>query len=32
MRARSESIFFANLERMVKGEPLLNQVTERDIV
>jgi phosphoglycerate dehydrogenase-like enzyme len=32
MRARSESVFFANLERMVKGEPLLNQVTERDIV
>ncbi len=32
MRARSEAIFFENLQRMLKGEPLLNQVSRRDIV
>lgn len=32
MRARSEAIFFENLQRMLKGEPLLNQVGMRDIV
>ena len=32
MRARSEAIFFENLQRMVKKEPLLNQVSRRDIV
>jgi phosphoglycerate dehydrogenase-like enzyme len=32
MRGRSEAIFFENLRRMLKGEPLLNQVSRRDIV
>jgi phosphoglycerate dehydrogenase-like enzyme len=32
MRARSEAIFFANLQRMVNDEPLLNRVSRRDIV
>jgi phosphoglycerate dehydrogenase-like enzyme len=32
MRARSTAIFLDNLQRMVADEPLLNQVSRRDIV
>jgi phosphoglycerate dehydrogenase-like enzyme len=32
MRARSEAIFFENLQRMLNNEPLLNQVSRRDIL
>jgi phosphoglycerate dehydrogenase-like enzyme len=32
MRARSEANFLGNLERMVKGSPLLNRVGRADIV
>lgn len=32
MRARSEAIFLENLRRISSGEPLLNQVSRRDIL
>jgi phosphoglycerate dehydrogenase-like enzyme len=32
MRARADATFLGNLERMVKGQPLLNRVTRSDIV
>ena len=32
MRARSEANFLGNLERLVKGLPLLNRVGRADIV
>lgn len=32
MRRRSEEIFVANLERMINGQPVQNQVSRRDIV
>ncbi|MEY4642532.1 MAG: hypothetical protein RLZZ227_2526, partial [Pseudomonadota bacterium] len=32
MRGRSEKNFFDNLDRMVKGAPLVNQVSRKDIV
>ena len=32
MRARSEAIFLENLQRMLRHEPLLNQVSRHDIV